>query len=212
LPGRWRAPVAVGIRERVFGEDITRLPQLRKIELEFDRNGKVDATGLPVCKRSLLEARSPADSLRICRASVVGTGSASIAIESIEQDPLALTVFNGGVKDGTTTLFIQSSFAPDPTPIVVPVKVRRIDRSRYGWEATAAVPPIAEGRGSLLAFSLKIERLFVYRDTKRSYVEARCPDRHLDARMANAFSDGTFLGGTVVRACTPTNPAPASGS
>jgi hypothetical protein len=206
LPKSEMAPVAVNIQGKISTADGTHPPALREVTIDFDKNGTVDVTGLPSCRRSQLERRGTKAARRICRQSIVGTGIAHVGIEASEQGPipLPLTLFNGGVEGGTTTLFIHTSIpAPTPTPIVAAVKLRKHHGGRYGLRAVSTIPPIADGSGSVLDYSFTIERLFEHKGTRQRYAIARCFDDRLSARMRSVFSEGTEVVGTVVRACTP---------
>ena len=90
------------------------------------------------------------------------------------------------------------------------MKLSKIHEGRYGLRTVAKIPPIAEGSGSLLDFSLKIKRLFTYKGAQ-SYAMARCLDGHLDANIKSAIfrneaeapgvAAQTTLKGTVIRSC-----------
>ena len=67
----------------------------------------------------------------------------------------------------------------------------------------ATVPKIAGGYGSPISFSLTVGRTFTYKGKKQSYLLAKCPDGHLNAKGVGVFSDGTRLAGSLVRSCTP---------
>ncbi len=206
LPKRKMAPISIrfdGALEAIAG---VQPPVLKEVVVDFDKNGTLDAAGLPVCRRSQLETLGFKTVRRICRKSRVGSGKAHIAIGSSEQEPLSLTLtlFNGGVKNGTTTLFIQSYLpGPTPTPIVAAVKLRRINEGRFGMQGVSKVPPILDGRGSLLNFSFVIKQLFKSEGAAHSYVTARCFDSHLGAKATSVFADGTELVSKPVRPCTP---------
>lgn len=207
LPKTEMAPVAINFRSKVHYADGTQPPALEEVTIDFDRNGAIDVTGIPACRRGQLKTQGPSAARRTCRKSIVGTGIAHVGIGASERGPipLPLTLFNGGAKDGTTTLFIQSSLAaPTPTPIVATVKLKRARKSRFGLQATATIPRLATGQGSILDFRFKVKRLWEYKGMKRSYAKARCLDGHLYARMTNAFADGTQLAGTLMRPCDST--------
>jgi hypothetical protein len=213
-PKHEMAPVAVKLRGKISTENGGQPSALREATIDFDKNGALNATGLPACGRSQLETRNTQAARQACRKSIVGSGMAHVAIASSEQlIPLPLILFNGGIKNGTTTLFIRSSIAvPTPTPIVATVKLSKVHEGRYGLQAIAKIPPIDEGNGSLLEFSLKVKRLFTNKGTQESYAMARCPDGHLDASILSAVFKNeakipgvpptTTLKGTVIRPCT----------
>jgi hypothetical protein len=216
LPKREMAPIALRLSAKVATEDGTQPSALRELTIDFDKNGALNATGLPACGKSQLETRNAQAARQACRKSIVGSGTADVEVASSKQPiPLPLTLFNGGVRNGTTTLFIRSSIAvPTPAPIIATVKLKRIHTGRYGLEAVAKIPPIAGGSGSLLDFSLEVKRLFTYKGTQESYAMARCPDGHLDADVESAIFKNeakapgvartTTIKGTVIRPCTPT--------
>lgn len=215
LPKHERVPVAVRLQNQISTTDGTHPSALRELTISFDRNGALNAIGLPACGRSQLATRNPQAARQACRKSIVGSGTADVEISSSEQEriSLPLTLFNGGVKDGTTTLFIRSSIeTPTPMPIIATVKLSKVHKDRYGLQAVAKIPPIAGGSGSLLDFSLKVKRLFRYKGTQESYAMARCPDGHLNAEIDTLFRNEvkvpgvaprTEIRGTVIRPCTP---------
>jgi hypothetical protein len=215
LPKHEMAPVTVKLQGQISTENGTQPSALREAMIDFDKNGAVTATGLPACGRRQLETRNTQAVRQACRKSIVGSGTADVEIASSQQlISLSLTLFNGngGVKDGTTTLFIRSSIAtPMPMPIIATVKLKKIHTGRYGLQAVTKIPPIAEGSGSLLDFSLEVKRLFTYKGTKESYAMARCFDGHLNADILSAIfkneakipgvAPTTTLKGTLTRPC-----------
>jgi hypothetical protein len=204
LPKHKTAPIAVKLWGTISNDDGSQPPALREATVDFDKNGALDATGLPVCKRSQLEARDTSAARHVCRSSIVGTGTAHVAIESGSL-PIPLTLFNGGTRVGTTTLFIYTliPMSTPPTPTISTVKLRKVRGGRYGLQAVTKIPRIANGSGSLLDFSFKIKRIFEYKGKKRSYVMARCSNGNLSAAVRTFFSNGETLTGAVARSCMP---------
>jgi len=68
------APVAVQIRGKIFAADGTQPPALREAVIDFDKDGAINANGLPVCKASQLEADGAKAAKGECRKAIVGTG------------------------------------------------------------------------------------------------------------------------------------------
>jgi hypothetical protein len=202
LPHKEMAPVGVGMRGAISMSDGTQPAALREMTIELDKNVAIDATGLSACSLGTLETRDESDIRRLCRQTIVGTGLAHVAIGSPEPIRVPLTLFNGGVKDGTTTVFIRLSVqGPAPTAAVATVKLRRIRSGTYGQEAVARFPEIDAGRGSVLDFDLTIKRLFEYKGEKRSYATARCLDGELRAGIVSRFSDGSQWRADLIRSC-----------
>ena len=88
-----------------------------------------------------------------------------------------------------------------PTTFIVPVVIQHIHDGRYGYRTTINIPPIAGGYGIPLAGHVKIDRKWTYKGARHSFINARCPDGHLQARGSFAFADGTKLTGTFVNTC-----------
>ena len=83
--------------------------------------------------------------------------------------------------------------------ITVPIE-RRPGLFRY--RATIDVPPIAAGRGSLMHLDVEIGRRYRFQGSKRSYVSARCGDSIFRTHGRFTFAEGTFIYGSVEKACT----------
>jgi hypothetical protein len=85
------------------------LPAAREVIIDIDKNIHVNAKGLPVCEEG-------------------GQLSGRVEVAFPEQKPIMvsspLTMFNGGVKGGKTTIFIHAFITvPVPAAIVTTVKI-----------------------------------------------------------------------------------------
>lgn len=215
LPRHEMAPAAVRLFGKISTNDGTQPPAFREAKIDFDEDWAIDAVGLPVCRRSQLEALSTSAAQRVCHKSIVGAGIAHVAIES--SDPgllrLPLTLFNGGVRGETTTLFIRSSIAaPTPVPLIATVKLRQVRNGRYGLQAVSKIPQIADGSGSLIDFSFKVKRLFKYEHKSHSYVMAKCPDGDLGTEISSVLKNEaktpglattSLIKGSLTQPCKP---------
>jgi hypothetical protein len=204
LPRHRLTPVAVGLSGRVTGTTAD-TPALREITLDLDKNGAVDAAGIPACSWRLVNA-STREVMRRCADAQVGTGLAHIELSS-QQEPVAarLMLFNGGVRAGTTTAFLRAYVpAPVSAPVIAVAKIRSLDQGPYGLRVITRIPLIEDGAAKLLDFSVVIKRLAGTRKDQRSFAMARCPKGHLNARLTSFRLNEEILDGTtVVRACTP---------
>jgi len=208
LPKSKPAPLTLDISGKVETLDGTHPPALREFVVETDKNGSVNAKGLPVCTAGKLNSRDTSAAKKACPKAIVGEGKTDVEIAFPEQAPIVahskLLAFNGGVKGGTTTIFIHAFLTvPVPAAVVTTVKITKVHNGRYGLKSVATVPVIAGGSGSPINFSLKLHRDFTYKGKKQSYFLAKCPDGHLNAKGTGVFSDGTRLAGGVVLSCTP---------
>jgi hypothetical protein len=218
LPKKRLAPIALRISGKVRTSDGTHPSALRQAVVDIDKNGAVNARGLPTCRRGQLEARDTKAAKRVCRKAIVGNGKVDVQINFPEQRSITahspLTLFNGGAKGRKTTLFIHSFITvPVPAAIVTTVTIKKVRKGRFGFHTVARVPVIAGGSGSLLKFAFKIKRIFKYKGKRRSYIEARCRDGRFQAKVLKALfrneartpgvASTTVLRSGLVVPCTP---------
>ncbi|HSK49046.1 MAG TPA: hypothetical protein VK889_00980, partial [Solirubrobacterales bacterium] len=113
-----------------------------------------------------------------------------------------LVLFNGGVRGGTTTMYIHAYVnVPAPTALITTVKIKKVRKGRYGTRAIARIPVIAGGSGSVTRFAMKIQRTFQFRGKRQSYLLAKCANGRFFAEGDIAFRGGPRISGTVVRPC-----------
>jgi hypothetical protein len=192
-PIHLRAGGAIGLRNGKHP------PALTEVVVETDKNGTINAKGLPKCTAAKLAARTTKAALKACRPALVGEGKTDVEIAFAEQEPFivhsTLLAFNGGVSGGKTTIFIHAFLSnPVSAAVVTTVKVSKIHNGRFGTKSVAAVPPIAGGNGSAKSFQLEFFRTFTYKGKKQSYLQAKCADGKLKARAKAILND--FIGGT----------------
>lgn len=208
LPRRSQAPVKAKLRATIATADGTHPPASREVVIDIDKHIQLDARGLPVCKGSQLTARDSRAARRVCGKAIVGKGSGKVEIAFPEQKPILvsspLTMFNGGVRGGKTTILVHAFITvPVPAAIVATVKINRIRRGPYGMHTVTRIPAISGGSGSVTGFKLDIDRKFAYRGKRRSYLTASCPaGRHL-VKGRVRFDDGTLLRIVHPLPCTP---------
>jgi hypothetical protein len=209
LPKAKLSPIGLSVSGKIETTDGSHPPALREFIVETDKNGTINAKGMPeVCTIGKLVARETKAAEGACPKAIVGTGKTDVEVEFAESKPLLvhskLVAFNGGVKGGVTTILIHAFLKnPVSAAVVTTVKVSKIHKGRYGTKSVASVPVIAGGAGSPVSFELSVNRKFTYKGKQQSYLLAKCPDGHLNARGTAVFSDGKELSGGVVRPCTP---------
>lgn len=212
LPRNEPTPVGLEFQGTIGHDDGSHPSALREMVIDIDKDVAIDATGLPTCKGSLLRVRNVRGARRACRDSIVGNGTAHVAIASApEPIPTILTLFNGGVSDSKRFLYIHS-FIATPTRAAIVTTVE-IEKTPSGLYAVAKIPVVADGNGSVVDFSFTIKRLFTHRNTEKSYLQAKCPDGVLKVNVPmvrfrnEALTPGvaatTVLKGGVAVPCTP---------
>lgn len=208
LPKSKYAGIALNVQGKIATADGTHPPAMRKVLFLADKNGTINAKGLPVCTSGKLQAQDTEHAEKICRDAIVGEGNATAEVAFPEQNPIPVSskvvAFNGGVKGGVTTIFIHVYFsAPVSGAIVTTVKVKKVHKGRFGTESIATIPEIAGGSGSATSFNITFKRKFTYKGKKQDYLLAKCADGHFEARATAFFDDGTQMTGNFTRSCTP---------
>ena len=208
LSKRQLTGTSMRVGTKVSTEDGSQPPALRELVLELDKNLAIDAKGLPVCHPRPQEYEDMQSAGMDCPDALVGVGQAEFEIAFPEQTPFTarseVHAFNAGVANGKTQLLLHAYLGtPVSAAVVIPGEVHRTSKGRFGLQVIAKVPKVAGGYGSLTSFSLRLGRKFTYKGKRQSYLLAKCPDRHLQAKGVGIFSDGTRLSGTAVRTCIP---------
>lgn len=181
-------------------------PVIESINLEYDRHGHVETTGLEVCRRAELLASTVAEARGRCPDSIVGKGEGRGVVVFPEQAPIPvsspITIFNGPKVHGNPSVLAHFyTTVPVATAFVIPIEIERINKGTYGYRTKAKIPPIAGGHGIPIEGHLKIGRKWTFKGKKHSYISARCETGRLQARGEFAFRDKTFLTGTFILPC-----------
>jgi hypothetical protein len=182
-------------------------PELTEATLEFDRDGRLQTKGLPVCAASRIEGLGTASARSTCKGAIVGTGTIGLTLfaEGVALPAHApLTLFNGPPSGANPTVNAHVHIAsPVDKTFVVPVTIER-ERGEYAYRAHFDTPALSAG-GVLTHVDAKISRRFMYRGRERSYVSARCSDGILRTHGNFLFADGTVIDGAIEKACVPNN-------
>lgn len=206
LPKGRMAPITLRASGRLATTDGSHPPATRKVTVDFDKHGRINAKGMPVCTSGKLQSQTTRSAVKACRKAIVGRGRTSVEVEFADSRPFAakgpLVLFNGGVRGGTTTMYIHAYVSvPAPTAIVTRVKIKKIRKGPFGTRAIATIPKIAGGSGSLTSFDFKIHKKFRYKGKRQSYLLARCANGRFQAHAKLQADDGTRMAGTIVRPC-----------
>lgn len=178
---------------------------LEEAAIDFDRDGRLSAAGLPSCRPEQLAAVGVGEGREICRGAIVGSGRIEASIElaggGMVRGSSPLTIFNGPLQEGRPTAVVHARMTVPETQtfaILVPIE-RRPGAFRY--RARLAVPEIAGGRGAITRIEVEIGRRFSSAGKRRSYASARCSDGILQTHGRFSFADGTVVDGSVEKAC-----------
>lgn len=206
LPKRAYAPIKFQGHAEIDTTNGAAPPPLERVRLDFDRDGRLTTTGLPICSPSSIEASTPKQARQVCAGALVGSGhvSAAIVLPGRERVDVTspLSLFNGPRQDGNATVLAhaQTTFPSLQTYVMV-VPVERLRSRNFGYRATLDLPQIAGGYGALTHIDAEVGRRYRAAGTKRSYISARCSDGILETLGYVSFADGTVISGTVFKPC-----------
>lgn len=180
-------------------------PALEQVVIDFDRDGRLSAGGLPVCQPEQVASAGPAEARRTCAGAIVGSGSIEALVAGgggLVAVSSALTLFNGPAVNGQPSVVMHANLTGPGTQtlaLVVPIERRR---GPFRYRTSVNFPPIAGGAGSVTHVDVEIGRRFKVGGQRRSYVSARCSDGILHTHGRFTFADGTIIDGSVEKACT----------
>jgi hypothetical protein len=204
LPRHGYEPISFTGHVDIRARDGGRPTALQQAVIGFDRDGRLDAAGLPVCAPEQVAQASTAEARSICKDAVVGTGRVEADVTlSTGTVPVSspLTIFNGPPQNGEPTVVAHAQTTIPATQtfaILVPIERRR---GEFRYRATINLPPIAGGLGSITRIEAKIGRRFRSGGKQHSYVSARCSDGILRTFGYFAFADGDIVEGAVEKFC-----------
>ena len=212
LPRHASAPISVRVDGTVRTLSGDRPPALRFISIAINRGGRIETKGLPVCRRSQIEASSSESALRTCGDALVGSGRYDADVAFPEQDAFPISgrilAFNAVVDGERAILAHVYGRQPYPSSRIFVFHIRN-SSGTYGTVLTAALPAALNRYGYLKRIVLSLHRNFAYRGRRRSYLSAACdaPAGFTVAvfpfvRVAMTFADGRNLASTLTRSCT----------
>jgi hypothetical protein len=207
LPKHENAPITLHGGGKISTVSGALPPVLKTLDIEFDRHGSVQTTGLPRCSMSKLAATTTARARQACPDAIVGEGAGKAVVQFPESAPLPvsspLTLFNGPPKNGDPTVLAHAYLTvPVPTAYIVLIVIEKIHDGVFGYRTKGTIPPIAGGAGVPVSGHLTIGRKWSYKGHNYSYVNARCETGHLQAKGEFEFQGGTFLTGDFLKPCT----------
>jgi len=178
LPRERPAPITVEIAGSITTTDGSHPPPLRQLEMEINRHGRIETTGLPTCTAPLLQATTTKEALARCKPALVGRGSfgAQLALGVGKDVPATgrTLVFNSR-HDGKPALLLHLFIGvPVRVTMVVPITIGHKENGDFGTVLRAHIPKLGGGLGSVTEIELKIGRRYTFGGKRRSYLGAAC--------------------------------------
>jgi hypothetical protein len=179
LPRKGAAPIAVSVGGQITTTDKSPPPQLKRIEVELNRNGRLDYAGLPTCPYVRIQPASTQRALSACRAALVGQGSFEAEISLSGQEPYPtkgkLLLFNA--RQGGKPVLFGQIYAPRPfaTSFVIVFSVKALGKGSYGTALSAKLPTALGNWGNLTGIEMTLSRRYSVNGQSHSYISAGCP-------------------------------------
>jgi len=176
LPRDRPAPVSVEVEGKVRTADGSHPPALRSLEIELNRNGRLDSDGLAVCRASTLQSTSTRIALARCGRARVGSGSfqALVTLDREIETSGEIVAFNSRLQGKEALLLHLFAGTPVRFTLVVPLKIGHRKEGEFGTVLRAKIPKLAGGLGSVTEIDLTVGRRYSSHGERRSYVSAAC--------------------------------------
>lgn len=213
LPRSTPAPIAVHVDGDVESSsaDAEALPQLRRIVVGINREGRLFDRGLPVCHARDIQPASEAGARAICGGAIVGSGHVTVQVRIPAQPPFEvhakLLAFNGPRENGRKLILAQAYARKPPGAFILDFQVSRRSGT-FGTVLSTSLPPATRKWAYLTHFDMTLHRVYRYHGLRRSYVSAACPapagfDTALFpfARATYSFASGQRLTMSVAKTC-----------
>jgi hypothetical protein len=212
LPRIGMAPVSVSLSGDIKTTDASTPPQLRKITLAINRNGRFDNKGLPICHFHQVQPASTQEAREACPRALVGSGSFKANVALPDQSPFPsngqILAFNGKLHQKPVIFTHIYGTEPLPTSFTLPFELRRRSKGTYSTILSANLPRVAAQWGYISGVSLKLQRRFHYKGEPRSYISAGCPAPRgfpgatfTFAKASFGFEGGKTISSTMTRSC-----------
>jgi hypothetical protein len=210
LPRQGAAPIHVSIGTKIASSDGADPPQLRKLELAINRNGRFDSSGLPSCTERDIQPATTQGALAACGPSLVGTGHFSAKILFKQQVPYPaqgkLYAFSGTYHGKPAILAHVFGKKPVPTSFTFPFVLQKA-KGTYGTVLSASFPEVTGNAGYVTGISLKLGKVFKSHGKTHSFLSASCPapkgfpGASFPLARATLSFPGKTLSSTLTRSC-----------
>lgn len=182
VPSEGRIPVSLRLADTIWTDDGSHPSAATKVRFEFANQFQLDLSGVPRCSsgihHDIRTEVSPCEKVKFA------TGRIKFEVAFPEVEPLLVAGRAIAYKVNSRTMMIRGWFpAPITGEVLIPVKLGNVPRrSIYDLRATASIPKVAGGFGSLTYLGLRF---------RKGVFSAACPNRHLQSRVTNTFADGS---------------------
>ena len=163
-----------------------------RAKVSFDDDLRFTTRGLAQCDPSRLTNTSTEQAKARCRAAMVGSGAATVALGGSTDEGARLgatvTAFNGPPRNGKPVILLHSRTDPPLNSTVVLVGVLKpLPRAGdFGNVLDVTIPPLP-GNTAITRFQVKVQKTFRFRGKRKSYVSGRCGDGNKQLNYKGRF-------------------------
>ncbi len=207
LPRHGSRPVVASVGAKIVPLEKRRPPQLQRIEIAINRNGRFAPGSVPACRIDQIQPATTSAALAACRRSLVGEGRFSARVLLPEQAPFPSSgkvyAFNGRWHGRAAILAHVYGTEPLPVSYTIPFELLS-QRGTYGTLLRASLPGVTGNSGYVTGLSLAFGR-----GPKASgYITAGCPAPpgfgsavFPFAKVSFSFAGDRNVGSTLIRTC-----------
>jgi len=191
-PSEGRIPVSLRLADTISTDDGSHPPAATEVRFDLDRQLRLDMSGVPRCPWVPIQSY-PRFDWGSCKPAIVAGGRIKWEIALPEQE-----AFRTGAKAiayrGNRNKLLIRTYVPAPIngEVIIPMALSPVSEGSYGLGATATIPTIAGGSGSLTYLGLRF---------RKGLFSAACPKRRFQFSVTDTFADGTEAGGGLVTTC-----------
>jgi hypothetical protein len=194
LPRDRQAPVSVHLDAGLLTADGSLLPRVTRVELGIPGQGVITTKGLPTCTPRRIRNATTAKALELCGTALIGSGRMEAQVKIPHQDPFVvharLLAFNGRVH-GRRAVIVHGISARPPTVVALPFLIES-RRGKFGTVLVARLPRTLGPWPRFAHFEMDLERHYVYRGNRLSYLSASCPIPRRSTAGFFSFAKATF--------------------
>jgi hypothetical protein len=188
-PFERRMPVSLRLADSIWTDDGSQPSAATEVRFELDKQLQFEMADIPICKPT---SRIPRDQTP-CDEGKVASGRIQVEVQFPEQPPIRVLGDATAYKTGPRSMMAFAYLSAPVTGMLrFPMTVDRGGPGIYGLEATASIPKVAGGSGSLTYLGLRF---------RKGLFSAACPKRRLQSRVTNTFADGARLTGGLIITC-----------
>lgn len=209
LPRSGQAPISVSVSAKVSSTTADAPPPMRQISIAINRYGRLDSSGLPVCRLEQIQPATTDDALASCRRSLVGEGRFLANVSGHAPFPAdgKIYAFNGELDGRPAILAHVYGTKPGPASYTLAFVILK-SKGTFGTTLKATLPPVEPDSGYITAIYLTLGKTFSVGGKKHSYLSASCPAPKgfpgavfPFAKPSVGFQGGPTLGATLNRSC-----------